>query len=377
MANKLVVFLYTLMVLTGGVFTAQDSWASQPNIVLSRALHFSAPDGTPITLGPGKYFVEPAGGSELRLMREGRQKEFILQAEASTHEQYELFSPMALTRPAKHDQYFIVLLLPGGQKLEAKGSTKSAPAPSPPTAVKEPAPQPRVTTPNQDKNIANPTPTIVAPTSVPQSISPAPVLAYKAPSANTLVPPVEPTALQQNGSMPLLVVAPDHLGHTIHAQPTLYWYLSEATNHPIDMILTEQGEVDVVFDMQLLPPMEAGMHHISLEDYGIRLLQDVPYQWEVKLMTGSSESGTTASGFIKRVTPSASMPKKMNQNSLAPDAPRLYAHSGLWYDAFWAISNLIHAEPHNTVLLEQRASLLDQVGLTHLGNLDRNQIEAK
>lgn len=75
---------------------------------------------------------------------------------------------MALTRPAKHDQFFITLLLPGGQKLEAKGFTK---APTiPPLPKQEPALeiQPVIASvPDPVEVVPPPPPTIVAPVSIP------------------------------------------------------------------------------------------------------------------------------------------------------------------------------------------------------------------
>ncbi len=360
-------YMMILAVCILGLLGIQDVWASQPNIVLTRALHFQAIDGTPITVEPGKYFVEPAGSSELRLTQEDKKRKIILQAEALTHEQYELFSPMALTRPADQHQFFITLFLPGGQKLEAKGSTKSPQPSSLPEAVPQPTrphpsvelPRPAVTTPTPSSPVSLPIQT--SPLNL-QPQSPSHGLSYQPPTTRQ----PQKAALEltpKNDGPHLLVFAPNHLGHTIHEQPTLFWYLSEATHNPIDVMLTEQGDIAVVFEMRLLPPLEPGMHHISLKDYGIRLLPDVSYRWDVKLMTGTHQETITASGLIKRVSSSPSIPPEINQDNPSPEAPRLYAGSGLWYDAFWSLSNLLRTDPHNTTFLKQREALLDQAGL--------------
>ena len=75
--------------------------ATAPNVVLSQAIHFSTISGTPVTVSPGKYLVEQAGSDELRLTAVEDKQKFLIQAKALTHEQYELFSPMALTRYRK------------------------------------------------------------------------------------------------------------------------------------------------------------------------------------------------------------------------------------------------------------------------------------
>ena len=379
-------FLLILGMYVLATLPIQVVWAGPPNVVLNRALHFHAPDGTPVTIVPGKYFVEPAGSSELRLIREGNTIEVILQAEALQHEQYELFSPMALTRPAQDDQFFITLFLPGGQKLEAKGSTKAPPRSAVPQPSRQPQAPPAPVTP--PPLIETPTP--VAPPPLVETPAPATPMEMPIPSPsldqqpspaahslNYQPPPTDgsqsiakPMTMPKEGSLGLFVYAPSHLGHTIQEQPTLFWYLSKATSHPVDVMLTEQGEIEVVFDMRLLPPLEAGTHHISLKDYGIRLLKDVPYQWEVKLMTDTPQGMISAKGLIQRVAPSASMPTGIHRDNPTPQAPLLYARSGLWYDAFWALTHLLGDDPHNTTFLAERSTLLTQGGLTLLENVE-------
>ena len=82
-----------------------------------------------MTLSSGKYLIEQAGPQELRVTAVEDKQEFLIQAQALTHEQYELFSPMALTRYSKNHEFLINLFLPGGVRLEAKGSSKELPKP--------------------------------------------------------------------------------------------------------------------------------------------------------------------------------------------------------------------------------------------------------
>ncbi len=44
---------------------------------------------------------------------------------------------------------------------------------------------------------------------------------------------------------------------------------------------------------------------------------------------------------------------------------------GIWYDALEAISNAIDAHPEDASLREERASLLNQVGLPQAAALDK------
>ncbi|MEX2494277.1 MAG: hypothetical protein WD425_21265 [Nitrospirales bacterium] len=92
--------------------------AAAPNVVLNRAIHFPALNGNPITLPPGQYLIEQAGPQELRVTAVVDKQEFLIRAQALTHEQYELFTPMALTRYGKNHELLMNLLLPGGIRLE-------------------------------------------------------------------------------------------------------------------------------------------------------------------------------------------------------------------------------------------------------------------
>jgi hypothetical protein len=56
------------------------------------------------------------------------------------------------------------------------------------------------------------------------------------------------------------------------------------------------------------------------------------------------------------------------------DTVRFYAEQGLWYDAFASISDLIVAAPDNQILRNQRASLLQQIGLQEVAKWDLQQV---
>ena len=103
----------------------EEVLASKPNIVLSQAIHFTTPRGESVTVNPGKYFVEQVGGTHLRFKSEDGSTVIDVQGKSFSHEQYELFSAMAVTRPGEEDLIYVDLLLPGGLRIEATGSTSS------------------------------------------------------------------------------------------------------------------------------------------------------------------------------------------------------------------------------------------------------------
>ena len=161
----------------------------------------------------------------------------------------------------------------------------------------------------------------------------------------------------------LFVLAPDHTGLTIREQPVLYWFLTQPTNQPIDMKMIEEDNRRVVLDARLLPPIEAGSHQLNLEDYDIRLLKDVSYQWTGTIKMPSNSLVVTATGTVRRVDLPTSLSTLSEFDLRSPEAPRLYAKAGLWYDAFGMLSEMIDADPQKVSLIKQRNALLSQVGL--------------
>ncbi len=166
--------------------------------------------------------------------------------------------------------------------------------------------------------------------------------------------------------MPTLsVLAPSHTGLTLHAQPMLYWYVSKATTYPVEVNLIEaQGRIAPLFEIRLSPPVPAGVHRIRLADYGVHLAPGVRYQWSVALIRDlrSRSRDLVAGGSIERIGLVDALQARLTQAGKA-DKTWIYADAGIWYDAVSTLSALIDAAPQETQLREQRAALLEQVGL--------------
>ena len=329
-----------------------------------------------MTLSPGKYLVDQAGPTELRMTAVEDKKEFLIQAQALAHEQYELFSAMALTRYSKNHEFLINLFLPGGVRLEAKGSSKEFPKPipgqGPPsiTPMLETPVQPSdPTPPDEAPHVAAITPdpeppTLPQTTHIPDPAPPAPTIIEEPPVITYQAPAPDQPGLRIDGKSPdtqypsIFVFAPNHVGRTSQEHPVLYWYLSQSAQHPMDVMIAEEENLAVLLDIRLLPPLQAGIHELRLDDYGLKLLPGVSYRWTVRLMNPQGSENPTASGAIQRIQAPA------GSSTPLVYSPEEYAQKGQWYDALTAIQTLIKANPGNTDLLTQRASLLEQVGLT-------------
>jgi hypothetical protein len=380
--KKLSLAIYGLLLCFVGL-TPALLLAATPNVVLSRALHFPSSESTSVTLGPGKYFIEQAGPSALRLTPEGDKPGIIIQAESLTHEQYELFSPMALTRPQKDDGYLVELLLPGGIRLEARGSTK-APAESPKITKTPTPPQPPIV---QEPEIAesSPAPPPISPQPLQEEIPPSPPqsssldnsLPYHAPDL-----PSQGTRVIVDEHEPgkellyLSVLSPDHIGLTMFEQPALFWYIGQLTSQPVDVMITDEGNTQNLLDVRMLPPIRPGIHKVDLKDYGIRLQPNTTYQWKIILRGNIPGEDHTTSGWIMRVSPPSHVAALTHLPSITSISLRPLAEAGLWYDAIWALSERIQSNPTDTTSLNQRANLFEQVGLLPPAQQDRANLPA-
>ncbi|MGD9850882.1 MAG: DUF928 domain-containing protein [Nitrospirales bacterium] len=382
LAKIILVFGYLVLITTPAI-------SAQPNIVLSQALHFPAPDGSSVLLSPGKYFIQQAGSTELRLMPEGEQRGSgkVIQAQALTHEQYELFSPMALTRPQKNDEYLIELLMPGGIRLAAKGSTQ-APSPSPQPAS-APEPSSVLEIPSSSPPIVSKPPATVfsrpiqmqEEEPVPLALgSPTPVtppassLPYQAPSVSSAGKRLT-VDQQETGKDPIFlsVLSPDHIGLTIFEQPALFWFIGNPTDYPVDVMITDENNTQLLLDVRMLPPIRPGIHKVELKDYGIKLQPNTTYQWKVMLQGATQGDSLVTSGWIMRVNPPSNLVTIPDQPSMQTAPFEQFVEAGLWYDALWALSERIQSDSLKGPYLEQRASLLEQVGLLPPAELDRSR----
>jgi hypothetical protein len=172
--------------------------------------------------------------------------------------------------------------------------------------------------------------------------------------------------------MTLRVLDPNHVGFTIKEQPTLHWYASEATTHLVEVTIVDEDTKQTLLEMNYEKPVRAGIHALPLKGQGVRLQPDVEYLWQVALIKNpeSRSQDILSGGVIRRVVPTDALRANLKDATTA-ELTSLYAEAGLWYDAVEEISALIHAEPDDRGLREQRAALLEQVGLVEIAAYDR------
>jgi Domain of Unknown Function (DUF928) len=179
-------------------------------------------------------------------------------------------------------------------------------------------------------------------------------------------------------ALTLNVLAPNETGYTTHEKPTIYWFVSQAVNTPVAMELTLisneslQAASKPLLEITLQPPLAKGIHALRLADHGITLSPGVEYQWFVAVVRNPAQrsNDTIAGGTIKRVADSDAVQSRLKQ-TLQAQWPAVYAEAGIWYDAIDQLSQQISKDASNRQLREQRAALLEQVGLRTAADFDR------
>lgn len=163
----------------------------------------------------------------------------------------------------------------------------------------------------------------------------------------------------------LCVLAPDHTGLTVSAQPTLHWYLSDLPDTPLRFTLVEVTSERVVAAVPL-QPRRAGVQSTALGTLGVRLELGREYAWTVALLDRAAP--VMVSGQLRYVAPHLLLNRQLRATD---DAAAAYAGQGIWYDAIAALSQQIAARPATQTLHRQRAALLEQVKLPKAAAYDR------
>jgi hypothetical protein len=173
---------------------------------------------------------------------------------------------------------------------------------------------------------------------------------------------------EQHNELVLSVLAPESTGLTSRAQPTLYWYSSQSLAGPLEFTLIDDHSIEPLMEVKV-SVSQPGIHALRLN---YTLKPEVEYQWAIAAVTDPNQraSDVVASGTIQRIQPPATLAVRLD-NASKPQLPFLYAEAGFWYDAIATLSEQIDASPTDRVLREQRAALLEQVGLTVVATHDR------
>jgi hypothetical protein len=169
----------------------------------------------------------------------------------------------------------------------------------------------------------------------------------------------------------IYVLAPADIGFTTKGKPDLYWFASDPTAAKVLLTVYTEDPAKPLLEQALAAVSAAGIQRVKLSDYAVELQPRTEYKWRVTLIDENPNrpARAVASGTIQRT---GTWPKLLgrlqNQGTDPIERARIYAEEGLWYDALESIGQAPDADLARA--RKSRAALLEQVGLTEVGQFD-------
>lgn len=177
----------------------------------------------------------------------------------------------------------------------------------------------------------------------------------------------------------IVALVPDHVGLTVKQTPTLNWFLSKPTPHPLKFTINDDRKVRPIYEGSLPTPSAAGVQSIDLKSLGLALEPNVQYRWFVSASPNpeSPSRDIVAGGMIERCEFSECLTITSVNVTCDRDSVRTNALIGFWYDAMGCVCSLIEKDPTDSSLRRLRAALLRQVGLNGVADWDLSSIQPK
>lgn len=168
----------------------------------------------------------------------------------------------------------------------------------------------------------------------------------------------------------LSVLAPEHTGLSLKAQPDIYWYTSKPVSKPfqfVEFVLNADTKIEPVFKTHLKPVSKGGIQKLSLSDFNIKLKPGIEYTWVICLVPDptSRAHDFVTSGKIKYLKPKKELLDKVTISSTKLD-PYVFAEAGYWYDTLAATILQVETQGNDKIAEENLVSLLEQVGLNQI-----------
>jgi Domain of Unknown Function (DUF928) len=200
-------------------------------------------------------------------------------------------------------------------------------------------------------------------------------LFYKPPAAAGNIPARVSGGARGGGTDAVLIaVVPNHVALTTQAQPSLFWFQSKPAKAKFELTVVEPKKPKPLVSLTAPQADKPGIHRVKLAKHKVELQPDVAYEWSVAIVPDAENRSrdVIAKGVIKRINPPGDLANRVAQMGDLERA-EAYAQAGIWYDAFESVSNAIEAHPDDASLRAQRASLLQQVGLSEAAALDKKK----
>jgi uncharacterized protein DUF928 len=164
--------------------------------------------------------------------------------------------------------------------------------------------------------------------------------------------------LTRASELELKAIVPDHVGYTLKRSPVIYYFISKPTSLPTRFTLRDPRTAHPVVDVLLKSPSHSGLWPIRFADYDIVLDPGVQYRWFVSIIQDfdSLSKDIVAGGVIECC--SEDLLFIWDARRCDKETVHAYARSGIWYDAFACVTELIEVSPEDQELRRMRNELL-------------------
>ena len=155
--------------------------------------------------------------------------------------------------------------------------------------------------------------------------------------------------IRAGGDRPLIeALAPaTFVGRSTRAAPRLWWSLSEASPHAIEVLVVDEEGIDPAVALELPGPHDPGRSFVDLEALGATLAPGRVFSWTVTLLVDPANPARnpTAGGAIEVVALDPANEAALGEGE-PHEAGHRFAEAGFWYDAhdFFASLALEHPE---------------------------------
>ena len=167
------------------------------------------------------------------------------------------------------------------------------------------------------------------------------------------------------------VLAPEQVGLTTQAQPTLCWYQS-ASAESMAFELTLNLDDETILEQTLSQASNSGIQKLDLAASDITFKPEVYYEWIIALIPDPNDRAQDiiSSTLIQRVPVTDTLGKAL-QAADDQQYASVYANEGIWYDALASLETAIEATPDNEKLQLDRIALFEQAGLKKVVECER------
>ncbi|MEM9162059.1 MAG: DUF928 domain-containing protein [Cyanobacteria bacterium P01_F01_bin.4] len=146
----------------------------------------------------------------------------------------------------------------------------------------------------------------------------------------------------------------------------------------------ETGQFAYELTLPLTPTQQLpGVVHVSLPDTAPPIEVDHTYNWSLSVTCEDpalDPEPLAVMGTFQRIAASPQLEQTLAEAQTLPAVAAAYAETGIWYDALATLGSLYRAEPENTAVAADWASLLSvlEIDLSDLGiDFDEADISAQ